>query len=130
MERRQSNFDFLETLDRELANLGRLSESYFQDDPGTCVFKLRQYCERLARRHAAMVGIEVQNSENQAEVLKRLRHERAELIGSVFRLHVHGRSPCKAVAHYAAGRNSHPFQTEGSRKRYTVNNDKTIHVLQ
>ena len=55
-----SNFDFLEHLDLELANLGRLAESYFQDDPSTSLIKLRQFSERLTKRHAALMVIEIQ----------------------------------------------------------------------
>lgn len=73
----QSNFDFLDEIDRELANLGRLAESYFQDDPSTSLIKLRQFGERLTRRHAALVGSDVQNGETQADVLRRLQYERS-----------------------------------------------------
>ena len=76
-EKMQSNFDFLDRSDRELANLGRLAESYFQDDPSTTLIKLRQFCERLTRRHAALVGVALQDEDTQSDLLRRLRYERA-----------------------------------------------------
>ncbi|MFB9221646.1 type I restriction-modification system endonuclease [Paracoccus cavernae] len=72
-----SNFDFLERVDGELANLGRLAESYFQDDPSTSLIKLRQFAERLTRRHAALVGVEFQPDDTQSDILRRLKYERA-----------------------------------------------------
>lgn len=72
-----SNFDFLERLDGELANLGRLAESYFQDDPSTSLIKLRQFAERLTRRHAALVGVDLQPDDTQSDILRRLKYERA-----------------------------------------------------
>ena len=67
-----SNFDFLDRLDGELANLGRLAESYFQDDPSTSLIKLRQFAERLSRRHAALVGVDLQPDDTQSDILRRL----------------------------------------------------------
>lgn len=72
-----SNFDFLDRLDGELANLGRLAESYFQDDPSTSLIKLRQFAERLSRRHAALVGVDLQPDDTQSDILRRLKYERA-----------------------------------------------------
>ena len=77
MDQPRSNFEFLDHLDGELANLGRLAESYFQDDPSTSLIKLRQFGERLTRRHAAMVGIDLQVADTQSDVLRRLQYERA-----------------------------------------------------
>ncbi|WP_245999069.1 type I restriction-modification system endonuclease [Paracoccus methylarcula] len=71
------NFGFLDHLDGELANLGRLAESYFQDDPSTSIIKLRQFAERLTQRHAALVGIEQQHFGSQSDLLRRLKYERA-----------------------------------------------------
>lgn len=77
MDRFDSNFVFLSALDDQLAILGRLAESYFQDDPSTSLIKLRQFGERLTQRHAALVGCEVREGEAQVEVLRRLQYERA-----------------------------------------------------
>ncbi len=73
----ESNFQFLNLLDEELANLGRLAESYFHDDPSTSIIKLRQFCERLTQRHAAKVGVEFENGESQSNLLRTLKFERA-----------------------------------------------------
>ncbi|GAB1362392.1 hypothetical protein MASR1M32_16280 [Rhodobacter sp.] len=77
MDQRHGNFGFLDRLDRELANLGRQAESYFQVDPSTSLIKLRQFGERMTRRHAALVGSEVQERETQADILRRLQYERS-----------------------------------------------------
>lgn len=77
MDQLTSNFDFLDHLDSDLANLGRLAESYFQDDPSTSLIKLRQFSERLTRRHAAMVGADIQDGDTQADILRRLKYDRA-----------------------------------------------------
>lgn len=77
MKAMRSNFDFLEELDGDLSNLGRLAESYFQDDPRTSLIKIRQYCEQLTKRHAARMGTEVQENDTQADLLRKLKYERA-----------------------------------------------------
>lgn len=76
MERTHSNFDFLGGLDRDLSNLGRLAESYFQDDPSTSLIKLRQFGERLTKKHAALMGVEIQEIDTQADLLRKLKYER------------------------------------------------------
>lgn len=73
----RSNFDFLQDLDSELCNLGRLAESYFHDDPSTSLIKLRQFSERLTKRHAALMGIDIEGADNQSELLKKLKFDRA-----------------------------------------------------
>lgn len=40
-----TNFGFFDAHDAKLVNLGGLAERYFRDDPSTCLFKLRQFCE-------------------------------------------------------------------------------------
>lgn len=35
------NFDFLKSHDGQLVRLGALAERYFQEDPNTCLIKLR-----------------------------------------------------------------------------------------
>mmetsp|Transcript_993 Transcript_993/g.1902 ORF Transcript_993/g.1902 Transcript_993/m.1902 type:complete len:1118 (-) Transcript_993:1989-5342(-) len=76
METTHSNFDFLEDLDTDLSSLGRLAESYFQDDPSTSLIKLRQFGERLTKRHAALMGVEIQEIDTQADLLRKLKYER------------------------------------------------------
>lgn len=74
---RTSNFDFLSEVDEKLSNLGRLSETFFHDDPSTTIIKLRQFAERLAQRHAANAGLRVFPDTTQAELLRELKFERA-----------------------------------------------------
>jgi type I restriction enzyme R subunit len=74
---RTSNFDFLSEVDEKLSNLGRLSETFFHDDPSTTIIKLRQFAERLAQRHAANAGLRVSPDTTQAELLRELKFERA-----------------------------------------------------
>jgi hypothetical protein len=50
-----SNFGFLKAHDAQLAQLGALAERYFRDDPGTSVFKLRQFAELLSKTTAPVV---------------------------------------------------------------------------
>lgn len=102
MDQRHSNFQFLDRLDRELANLGRLAESYFQDDPSTSLIKLRQFGERLTRRHAALVGSDAQDGETQADVLRRLQYERSAPDRVLDVLH-HIRKLGNAAVHDGAG---------------------------
>ncbi|WP_434288837.1 type I restriction-modification system endonuclease [Celeribacter sp. SCSIO 80788] len=77
MDQVQSNFEFLDQLDGELANLGRLAESYFQEDPSTSLIKLRQFSERLARRHAVLMGVDLVDADTQVDLLRRLKYDRA-----------------------------------------------------
>jgi hypothetical protein len=39
-----SNFQFLNSNNAQLAQLGALAERYFRDDPATAIFKLRLNC--------------------------------------------------------------------------------------
>ena len=77
MDQIQSNFEFLGRLDGELANLGRLAESYFQEDPSTCLIKLRQFSERLTQRHAVLMGLDLVEADRQVDLLRRLKYDRA-----------------------------------------------------
>ena len=77
MKVRRSNFDFLGQSDEKLAALGRLAETYFHDDPSTSIIKLRQFCERLTKKHAADAGLDVDTSTTQNDLLRQLKFERA-----------------------------------------------------
>lgn len=77
MNTRTSNFDFLSQVDEKLLNLGRLSETFFHDDPSTSIIKLRQFGERLAQRHAASAGLDVFPDLKQADLLRELKLEKA-----------------------------------------------------
>ncbi len=71
-----ANFGFLRSHDLQLVRLGSLAERYFQDDPNTCLIKLRQFAELLAQLTAAKTGLFVDPEEAQADLLRRLKVER------------------------------------------------------
>lgn len=56
MPKPSPNFIFLNEHDATLVVLGTLAESYFRDDPGTSLFKLRQFGELLAKHAWARLG--------------------------------------------------------------------------
>jgi len=70
------NFTFLAIQDAQLAELGALAERYFRDDPGTSVFKLRQFAELLSKTIAAHHALYVGERETFEETLRRLSYER------------------------------------------------------
>ncbi|MDL1901514.1 type I restriction-modification system endonuclease [Anaerolineae bacterium CFX9] len=72
-----ANFDFLEIYDTRLVTLPALAERYFRDDPNTCLIKLRQFGEALAQQLAARSGLLETTEETQADLLRRLKYERA-----------------------------------------------------
>lgn len=71
-----SNFTFLKAQDAQLSQLGALAERYFRDDPGTAVFKLRQFAELLSKTIAAHHALYVGERETFEETLRRLSYER------------------------------------------------------
>ncbi|MCZ8314395.1 type I restriction-modification system endonuclease [Phreatobacter sp.] len=71
------NFHFLEVYDAQLVRLGALAERYFADDPNTCLIKLRQFAELLAQQLAARMGLFGTPDEPFADLLQRLKAERA-----------------------------------------------------
>jgi len=71
-----SNFTFLKAKDAQLAQLGALAERYFRDDPGTAVFKLRQFAELLSKTIAAHHALYIGERETFEETLRRLSYER------------------------------------------------------
>jgi type I restriction enzyme R subunit len=71
-----SNFAFLKVQDAQLAQLGALAERYFRDDPGTAVFKLRQFAELLSKTVAAHNALYLGERETFEETLRRLSYER------------------------------------------------------
>ncbi len=68
------NFAFLQQHDSQLVLLATLAETYFKQDPNTCLMKLRQFGELLARLVAANVGLLTEKNEKktQFELLKEL----------------------------------------------------------
>jgi type I restriction enzyme R subunit len=77
MPAQPGNFHFLERYDVQLVRLGALAERYFKEDPNTCLFKLRQFAELMAQQTAARLGSFTSPEETFAELLQRLRAERA-----------------------------------------------------
>ena len=71
------NFDFLKVHEPQLVRLGAQAERYFREDPNTCLVKLRQFGELLAQLTAARTGLYTSADEQQAELLRRLKYERA-----------------------------------------------------
>ena len=69
------NFAFLGVYDTQLVKTGTLAEKYFKDDPNTCLIKLRQFGELLARLIAANVGLYTNLDESQLDLLWRLQSE-------------------------------------------------------
>ncbi|WP_181280552.1 hypothetical protein [Aphanothece hegewaldii] len=65
-----SNFAFLE--DSQLVKLATLAEHYFQNDPITCLMKLRQFGEVLAQLVAFNTGLYTDSTEDQLKLLNRL----------------------------------------------------------
>lgn len=69
------NFGYLKAHDAKLAQLGALAERYFRDDPATCLVKLRQLAELLAKLIAARHALFEERSSFD-DVLRRLSFER------------------------------------------------------
>src|SRR5436190_10459166 len=71
-----SNFAFLTMHDPRLVQLGALAERYFRDDPGTAIFKLRQFAELLSKTVAARHALYLGERETFEDTLRRLAFER------------------------------------------------------
>ena len=74
---RSANFSFMRTHEAQFDRLGALAERYFRDDPNTSLLKLRQFGELVAQEVAARIGLYTSGEEPQADLLRRLRAERA-----------------------------------------------------
>ncbi len=66
------NFAFLAYHDPRLVALGTQAEEHFATDPNVTLIKLRQFCEVLAKRAAAKVGLLVNPREEQRRVIDAL----------------------------------------------------------
>ena len=75
MEIQSANFGFLRQHDPQIIQLAALAEQFFHIDRNTCIFKLRQYAERLAKLIAANTGLYQSSEEAQVELLRRLKLE-------------------------------------------------------
>jgi type I restriction enzyme R subunit len=71
-----SNFAFLSVHDAQLVQLAALAERYFRDDPGTTIFKLRQFAELLSKTIAAHHALYLGERETFEDTLRRLSFER------------------------------------------------------
>ena len=71
-----ANFGFLDAHDAKLVQLGALAERYFRDDPSTCLIKLRQFAELIAKLVAAHHALYVDERETFEETLRRLGYDR------------------------------------------------------
>jgi type I restriction enzyme, R subunit len=71
-----SNFAFLTVHDPQLVQLAALAEQYFRDDPGTAIFKLRQFAELLSKTIAARHALYLGERETFEDTLRRLAYER------------------------------------------------------
>jgi type I restriction enzyme R subunit len=86
-----TNFSHLEQHDEQLLRLAMLAEKYFAEDPNTCLLKLRQFAELLAKLVAARTGQLVASEENQCDLLRGLQdsqilsREIAQLFGEILR---------------------------------------------
>lgn len=69
-----SNFAFLSTQEPLLVKLGSQAERYFSDDPSTCLIKLRQFAEVLARKIAVFLGVSFTPRDEFVDVLNYLRN--------------------------------------------------------
>jgi type I restriction enzyme R subunit len=64
-----SNFGFLATHSRLLADLGRTAEVVYPFDPASCVLKLRLLAEALTQEVASRIGLRLVQA-TQAELLR------------------------------------------------------------
>ena len=71
-----TNFGFLAVHNAQLVQLGALAERYFRDDPGTAIFKLRQFAEFLSKTIAAHHALYLGERETFEDTLRRLSYER------------------------------------------------------
>jgi RecJ OB domain/DHHA1 domain len=76
MEIQSANFSFLREHDPQLVNLAARAEQFFlDDDSNTCIIKLGQFAERLAKLIAANTELSQVPKEAQLELIQRLRRE-------------------------------------------------------
>jgi type I restriction enzyme R subunit len=64
-----ANFGFLKRHREPLFTLAALAEHYFRTDPNTCLYKLRQFGELMAKDIAARAGLLNDREQSQAMVI-------------------------------------------------------------
>jgi type I restriction enzyme, R subunit len=100
--RSTSNFEFLADHDPKLVQLGAFAERYFRDDPPTCLIKVRQLAELVAKLIAAHHALYTKDRETFEERLRRLHYDRIipREVNDIFhKLRILG----NAAAHEAVG---------------------------
>jgi hypothetical protein len=100
-----SNFGFLSGHDPKLVQLGAFAERYFRDDPPTCLIKVRQLAELVAKLIAAHHALYTKERETFEERLRRLHYDRIiprEVNDILHKLRILG----NAAAHEAVGNHS------------------------
>lgn len=71
----QTNFTFLEKHAALLFQLARSAEQAFVPDPNTCLIKLRQLAEVIAKDIASKVGVEFDEKITQLDLLRRIQSQ-------------------------------------------------------
>ena len=97
-----SNFSVLNQHNEQLLRLGMLAEKYFADDPNTCLIKLRQLGESLAKMLAARTGLYVSPEETQHDLLRRLQ-DGGVLPREIFQIFGEVRRAGNAASHALSG---------------------------
>lgn len=91
-----SNFSFLQPQNEQLARLASLAEYFLHIDTNTCLVKIRQFGELLAKQVALKVGISVKNNEEQFSVLRKLensglfQNQTGDLYNKLHRIRIEG----------------------------------------
>lgn len=99
---RSQNFGFLITISPTLERIAGFAEAYLADDPNGSLMKTRQWAEILAKRIAAQVGLALEPTDTQFDILKRLEQSGA-ISGDVARLFHSIRKTGNEAVHSAAG---------------------------
>lgn len=110
------NFAFLAYHDARLVALGTQAEEHFASDANVTLYKLRQFCEVLAKRAAAKVGLLVDPREDLRRVIDALADRNA--IGATQRdlFHQLRRAGNEAVHDLAGGRSEALHQLKVARE--------------
>lgn len=75
LNKKQSNFSFLEEHDPLFVELAFSAEQAFSSDPNTTLIKLRQLAEAMAQHIAAQAGIEFDERTSQSDLLYKISNE-------------------------------------------------------
>jgi type I restriction enzyme R subunit len=89
MQAESANFEFLKAQGDQLFRPAALAEHYFRSDPNTCLFKLRQFAELIAREVAARAGL-----------LGRVDEQLSAVLGDIGRRSGHSPGRMMDLLHY------------------------------